>query len=240
MFSNFQYDIDNVVYLNGGMMNAIIQYTDNLTKLIQSPNLTEMVELAPNQLVPGRFYIIQYNFNGNFIWCPILALEYKVHNNNHILYAVNLEYLPVNIKIAIFDKIFKATSNEIESNIGQKDISNEPAIKILNFKNVYSILKSNKLEFAITAFTIMDSEGELKIKKTYLCSMKIAPSILLSDFKKLNSISMQDMIDKLEGPDEDKMKKILEEYNKFIEDYQMDSIAYHKQYAAFRDKLKLK
>ncbi len=78
MYNNFINYMYGLVSLNGSMTKMIINLTDKLMKLRRHPNIKEIIEIKPNKLVPGRFYLIHYNFNGNYLWCPILALDYKV------------------------------------------------------------------------------------------------------------------------------------------------------------------
>jgi len=239
MYKDFEGYMYGVIGLHGTITKMIKDLTDKLVMLRQKPNLTEIMEIEPNKLVPGRFYLIQYNFNGNYIWCPILALEYKVVKNNHILYAVNLEYLPPKFKIALFDKIFKASKNFFDKVSQSKFVREEQPIKFLNFEFMYKSLKQNKMEWAITAYTIKDFQGKYKIKKSYLCSIKIAPEIIFADMKRHNTKNMIEMQKSLAGQEQIRMSQIIEEYGKLIESYQEDSIEYHKKLALFRDKLKL-
>ena len=61
----------------------------------------------------GKFYMIQYNYNGNKIWCPIFSIDFKIIKNKNILYAINLDYLPYIYKIRLFNKIFTFVSKII-------------------------------------------------------------------------------------------------------------------------------
>jgi len=241
MYKNFENYIWGLVGLNGSWELLVRNLTDKLIQLKLKPNLTEILKINPDKLLPGRFYLIQYNFNGNLIWCPILALDYKVHKNKHILYAVNLEYLPPRYKVLLFDKIFKPVADRLENVISQKEfVKDEQPLDFINFEFMYKLLKKNgKMDFAITAYTIKDFKGNFKIKQSYLCSVKIAPEIIMSDFKRLNSNDMLKLQKSLQGEEQIKMTQILEQYNKIIEEYQVDSIAYHKKVALFREKLKL-
>lgn len=235
MYDNLNNYILNLVGMEGSWTNLMIKSTKRILQLVDKPNETEICGIKIDRLVPGRFYIIQYDFNGNLIWCPILALEYKTHKNNHILYGVNLEYLPVRWKSIIFGELF----SRINVSLDPKSCINEEPIKSFNFQNIYTLLKSNKLDFAITAYTMKNMENEFKIKKSYILSLRILPQIMTCDFKQYNLTNMIELHKHLEGEPEDKLKKIIEQFKQFIEKYQMDSIAYHKQYASFRDFLKL-
>lgn len=239
MFRDFEGYMYGLIGMNGSITNMIKNLTEKLVKLRQQPNLTEIMEIKPNKLVPGRFYLIQYNYNGNYIWCPILALEYKVIKNNHILYAINLEYLPPKFKIAIFNKIFKAGKEKLDKITQKEFVREEQPMKFMTFEFMYKLLKDYKMNWAITAYTIKDFTGNFKIKKSYLCSLKIAPEIIMADMKRYNSKNMIELQKSLAGEDSIKMSKIIEDYQLLIESYQEDSIEYHKKVALFKEKLKL-
>lgn len=240
MFKNFENYMFGVMGKYGSLEKMIREFTDKLIKLKNNTNNSEIIEIKPDKLVPGRFYLIQYNFNGNLIWCPILALDYKIHKNNHILYALNLEYLPPRYKILFFNMIFKIFHKESDNISQNEEVRIEFPMKYMNFEFIYKMLKNNgDMNWSITAYTIINSLGEIKIKKSYLCSIKIAPEIIFSDFKRFNSLSMIELQKKLSGSEYQKMGEIIEEYQKIIEEYQIDSIEYHKKVSLFREKLKL-
>jgi len=240
MYKNFTDYIWGMLGMSGSWERLVYDMTEKLNNLRKRPNYSEVLEINPTKLVPGRFYLIQYDFNGNYIWCPILALDYKVHKNSHILYAINLEYLAPRYKMLIFNKIFKDVHVDLDL-IAQKElVRDERAMDFINFENMYKVLKANgNMQYAITGYSIKNSLGNFKIRKSYLCSVKIAPEIIFSDFKRYNAADMMKLHQSLVGEEQVKMGEILTQYNTLIEEYQADSIAYHKKVALFREKLKL-
>ncbi len=240
LFDNFEQYIWGIFGLYSSWEQMSKELGEKLMVLRQKPNLSEIMEITPNKLIPGRFYLIQYDFNGNFIWCPILALEYKVINNKHILYALNFEYLPTRYKIMLFNRIFKSSKEKMKLISSKEKVREESPMKWLDFEFMYKLLKANgNMTWALTAFTIKNFEGKFKIKKAYLCSVKITPEIMFCDLKKFNTVDMKKLHKTLQGEDQIKLSKIIEDYEKLIEQYQVDSIEYHKKLALFREKLKL-
>ena len=240
MYKDFEGYMYGILGLNGSWINLIKNLTDTLNLLRLNPNKTEIEEIKVDKLVPGRFYIIQYDFNGNKLWCPILALDYKVHKNNHILYAINLEYLPIRYKIKLFSQIFSKIDKQLDDMTQAKFVKNEPPLKFLTFEFMYNLLKNNgKMHYCITAYTIKDFDNNIKIKKAFLCSLKIAPEIISADFKRINTGDMIELHKSLVGSEQIRMEEILNQYQKIIEEYQIDSVEYHKKLANFRENLKL-
>jgi len=240
MYKNFEKYMLGVLSFYNSWENMVIELTNKLVNLRNRPNSTEIIQIQQNKIIPGKFYLIQYDFNGNLIWCPILSLDYKINKNKHILYAVNLEYLPPKYKVIFFNKIFKYAADNMIKISEKQFVRDEPPLKFLTFDFVYKMLKNNgNMHYAITAYTIKDFNDKFKIKKCFTCSIKILPEIIMSDFKKFNAKSMKDMQKTLIGEPNVKLTDIIEQYDKIIEQYDADSIEYHKKLALFREKLKL-
>jgi len=233
MFKDFENYIAGMLTKYDSFEKLILVLSDKLIQLKNNPNKSEISKVSNNYLTSGRFSLIQYNFNGNLIWCPILTLDYKVHKNKHLLYAVNLEYLPPRYKVLLFSKIFNRASSKLETIADNKLVSSEPPLQFMNFDFMYKLLKKNNMDSAITAYDIG------KIKNTYLISIKISPQIILADMKKINSKNMKELHISLSGEAQKKLGDIIGEYDTIIEEYQLDSIKYHKKVALFREKLKI-
>jgi len=235
MFENFEeYMYGSLGLQSRTMVQFIKNMTDKLFKLKNDPNNVEIKKINIKKLVPKRFYLIQYNYNGNKIWCPILALDYKVIKNKNILYAVNLEYLPPLYKIKYFNLLFKKLSAQLNRVVNRPDLNSELPLPI-SFETIYNTLKQNgNMNYTITAYDY------LKINKVYQVSILIAPEIIMCDPKRYNAKSMKDLYFNLQESDEkDDLGDIIEQYEKIIEQYQEDSIRYHKMVAAFEKNLKL-
>ena len=235
MFDNFEnYIYGSIGLKTKSMTKFIIDMTDKLFELKKNPNLSEIMKVNINKVVPQRFYLIRYNYNGNKIWCPILALDYKVIKNKNILYAVNLEYLPPLYKIKYFNLLFKRLKNELTKIVDVDEVQSERPLP-LTFEIIYNTLKKNgNMNYAVTAYDY------LKIDEAYLVSLKIAPEIIMCDPKRYNSKSMKKLFEKIQDSDEkDTLENIIKQHDQLIENYQEDSIKYHKQIASFEKHLKL-
>ena len=236
MYDDFFGYIYGSMGLNSGSMSKYIyDVTKKLFELKKKPNYTEIAEVNINKVIPQKFFLIQYNYNGNKIWCPILALDYKVIKNKNILYALNLEYLPPLYKIKFFDKVFKRIIPYLEKTANVTELRSERPIKPLTFEIIYKSLKQyGEMNYAITAYDY------LKISKAYSISIKILPEIIMCDPKAYNSASMKELFEKIPESDEkDTLENIIKTHDELVETYQEDSIKYHKQVAAFEKHLKI-
>jgi len=238
MYKDFNSYIDSAMRTHSGDdLSHYVRYcTNKLFDLTKDPINSEIIKVSQTKLIPRRFYLIKYNYNGNKIWCPILALDYKVIKNKHILYAINLEYLPPKYKKIYFDLIFKTSYDELEkvAKSGFENISGENLLPF-DFEFIYKTLKQNGgMNYVITAYDY------LKVVDIYQISIKIAPEIIFCDPKRYNLDSMKELYLNLpESEEKDTLEEILELYTELIETYQEDSIAYHKRVANFEKHLKI-
>jgi len=86
------------------------------TYILRDPN-NQVRGTTINNMQIGKFYIINYNYNGNKLWCPILTIppvpnknengilerQLKLVNNKNVLFAVNFDYLPIMYKVDLID-----------------------------------------------------------------------------------------------------------------------------------------
>lgn len=233
-FKTYMYGILNTY--NDSIPQMVMGLTDKLFSLSRNPNKGEIMQIEPNKMRYGlnRFYLIRYNYNGNNIWCPIYALEFKTIKNKNILYALQLEYLPPKYKIDIFSLILNHTKKILDENSDKNNVMEEIGLPI-QAEAFYNILKNNgKMNYVLTGFDFS------KINKSHIISTKLIPEILMCDCKRYNSASMKDLIETIQNKKiESKLKNIIENYDKLIEDYEYDSIEYHKRLKNFEKHLKL-
>jgi hypothetical protein len=235
MFDDFkQYILSEKGYFTD-FTQMSIKMTEKLFNIINNINShkEEILKIKKEQLLKNKFYLIKYNYNGNNIWCPILGLEYKVVNNKNIYYAINIEYLPVNFKLEFFKILFNNSKSTLIKNVDKKNPLEELPLPY-KFEKIYMLLKNNKMDFALTAFDIN------KIKDIYSISFKISPVIVMSNCKKINNKDMRKMIEQmLDSKEKQTLIDINEQYQKLIEEYEENSIEYHKKLKLFEKYLKI-
>lgn len=216
----------------GNWFNLIKECTDDIFLMSRDSVRPEMIKLSPRNITPGNFYLLRYNFNGNLIWCPVLTLEYKVIKNKNIMFAINLEYIPIRFKIFFFDKIFRAYRELFGRNQTQ---TMKAQVQIpIKFDLVYKLLKDAKKEYVITAYDMS------KIVTLHWVSTNLSPHFVMINTHKYNSKSMKDYYLKAEDLKEKlKIGEILEEYEIILKEYDLDSDEFHKKLKSFEKNFKL-
>jgi hypothetical protein len=224
------------------------QYNDNIKRLVEDS--TEMVfklviktsnlqirRVINSTIVKGKFYMIQYNYNGNKLWCPIFVIDDRMSPElqKRIIYAINLDYLPYKYKIIYFDKLFKMFSNVIEknklNNNNGNSVNNETPMKV-NFESIYTSLKNNGgFNYCITAFDYSKIVGMDKgDPQIYGVSTTILPRFIFINTKIINKRIMMDMLKDSEiEREKEKMRELLMAYEKTIFDYDNDVKEYYEQ-----------
>jgi len=150
------------------------------------PN-NELKLIKNKDIVLGKFYLILYNFNGNKIFCPIFAIDYRIINNKNILYAINLDYMNYKFKINFFNLITSSQIEVLDLN-KDKDILQETNLKNIKFEKIYKLLKSVNKNYCVTAFDLN------KILETNVISFNFLLRFLSSDCSSVNSAIMKELI----------------------------------------------
>ena len=217
----------------------------DLTSLVSATN-RDVFEMRKNQtnlfmqigldkIQVGRFYLINYEFNGNKLYYPILSIDYRVSNNKHILYAINLDYLPFDYKKMFFNKVYNDFEPIFSNNYDAENVLSENPLPI-NFEMIYNSLKDNgKFHYAISAFDI------LKIKECFLVSTSLMYIMTHIHMRKINIALMKETMKNYEDDDykNKKLKYTITELEKMEESFDNDVISFYKRFKSLESNYKL-
>jgi len=233
------------------------EYNDNMKRLVEdstemiftfvlkNPNL--QVRRSKNaEIIKGKFYLIQYNYNGNKIWCPIFVIDdrYSTENQKRIIYAVNFDYLPYRYKIVYIDKLFRIFQNEIDkhkrNNEDGNTVNEETPLKV-NFEAVYRTLKDNgNFNYAITAYDYSKIVGLDSSPQIFGVSTTIMSRLIFINTRIINKRVMMDTLkDSDVEREKEKLKEILKAYEKTAFDYENDVKEYYEQLRLLENNYKL-
>jgi hypothetical protein len=89
----------------------------------------------------GYFYHFHYRDDSNWMrWSPVFVTNYKKVYNKIIIFAINLNFIPIEVKVNLFDKY-----------ITEKDIEMNNQLKI-SYEEAYNVLKSVGFEYALVEY----------------------------------------------------------------------------------------
>jgi hypothetical protein len=175
-------------------------------------NSTEMVErysksdkdveaISIKNIYPGGFYHLQSEDKSNWMRnAPVFVADYRKIMNKIIILGVNLNFMPLEVRILFFDKF-----------IDEKMYEKNSLLKV-SYEGLYNELMSIGFEYSLMEFDAS------KIKMAHKISMHKLPNFLISahptnkyDPKKLFSI-WQGKIEKSTQRNEEMRKSNLEDF----------------------------
>lgn len=159
------------------------------------------------QIQKGGFYFLHYHDQSNWMkWAPIFVADFKKFGNQVVIFAINLNFIPLEIRAGIFDKF-----------ITDEDFEKDRFLKV-DLNGVYSELLRLGFEYALMEF------NAIQIHTVHKISMNILPRFINSqhpqnkyDPKKLISI-WEAKIDKREQRHKEMMSASIEDFYKASDD----------------------
>jgi hypothetical protein len=132
------------------------QQTDDLVKNIPIKNVK-----------PGSFYFFHYKDDSNWMkWAPVFVASYKKFSNKIILFCVNFNFIPLELRVALFDKF-----------ITEEDFTKDRALKV-DYNGMYEELKKLGFEYALMEF------NSIQLVLVHRISLEILPRFFFSQHPK--------------------------------------------------------
>jgi hypothetical protein len=171
-----------------------------------------VTNINPKSIVPGGFFFLHYRDDSNWMkYSPTFVVDFKKFSNLLIIYAVNMNFLPIEIRIAIFDKF-----------ITEDDFKKDSLLDV-DFEGVYRELRSFGFEYAIVEYNFA------QIKLCHKINMEVVPRFLYSghpinkyDPKKLYSI-WKAKLDTREKRDRDMSSMLVDDFLKMKEEFETET-----------------
>lgn len=110
---------------------------------------------------PGGFYFFHYLDQSNWMkWAPVFVADYKKFSNKIIVFAINFNLIPIQVRVLIFDKYI--TSN---------DFDKDSYLKV-DLQGIYDELRRVGFEYALMEFDAS------KIQLAHKVSLELLPRFL--------------------------------------------------------------
>ena len=143
-------------------------YKDNTVMLYnkyKSPD--ELVKPIPvKKMSEGLFYFLMYQDESNWMqYSPIFFVDWKEFGDMIIGYGVNMNFIPLEHRAALFDNIIR-------------DLDNEDQVRGMSFEGMYKQLLRMGYEYALVEYDMR------RIVQCYHISVKILPKFLYSSYPK--------------------------------------------------------
>lgn len=115
-------------------------------------------------IYPGGFYFLHYNDTSNWMrYSPVFIAGYKKFSNKIIILAINFNFLPMEIRVLLFDKFI--TKNDFDND------RNNIFLKV-DYEGVYNELRKLGFEYALMEFDAS------KVELAHKVSLGLLPRFL--------------------------------------------------------------
>ncbi len=124
-------------------------------------NLIQKVPIR--DVTPGSFYFIHYKDDSNWMrYSPVFAADFRKFGNLIVLLALNMNFVPVEVRVTIFDKFIQEDDFEGDRPLG------------VNYQGMYSELMRWGFEYALVEYNV----GQIVM--AHRVSMEVVPRFLNS------------------------------------------------------------
>lgn len=157
------YDIVQDKIKEKGKVNLFKENSTKFFNLYQKPD-GELVRGVPmDSLIEGRFYFIIYKDDSNWMkFAPIFFIDHAIYKSIKIFYGVNLNFLPLEIRVNAFDNVY--------------DPNKPDCFRGINFEKAYKLLLKFGFEYGINEF---DSR---RIQRIYEIDMSNLADFIMSGY----------------------------------------------------------
>jgi hypothetical protein len=121
----------------------------------------DILNIPIKNLQAGGFYFLHYLDESNWMqYSPIFLVDFKKFENKIILLAINFNFIPLEVRVLIFDPY-----------ITEKDLEDDNLLKV-DYEFVYTTLRKVGFEYALMEFDAS------RIKLVHKISLKLLPRFL--------------------------------------------------------------
>lgn len=190
--------------------------TISLYNRYKSPD-KEVRSIPVSKMSEGAFYFLLYRDESNWMkYSPIFFVDWKEFDDMIIGYGVNMNFIPLEYRAALFDSIIL-------------NLEDEDQVRGLNFESMYKQLLRIGYEYALVEYDMR------RIERCYHISINILPNFLYSSYPK-NKYDPQKLYDiwykKLSGREQrhqEIIQQLATDFFKVTEEIEMkyDSLSDH-------------
>jgi len=127
----------------------------------------EVLNVTISDIYPGGFYFFHYLDSSNWMqFSPVFVTDYKKFSNKIVVFAINFNFVPIEIRTMIFDKYILET-----------DFEKNNLLKV-DYKGAYDKLRELGFEYAMMEFDAS------RIKIVHRIHLEMLPRFLYSQHPK--------------------------------------------------------
>jgi hypothetical protein len=157
--------LNNLVYGNGIAEN----YKNNSLYFYNkfSKSDSEVTSMNVGQMQLGGFYHLHYMDDSNWMrYSPIFTADFKKFENLIIIIGINFNFIPLEVRVSIFDKYIK-----------EEDFESNNLLEV-DFQGVYRELMNYGFEYALVEYNLQ------QVQLVHKINMEAVPRFLYSGHPK--------------------------------------------------------
>lgn len=126
-----------------------------------SKSSEDVLNIPVKNISLGGFYFLHYLDESNWMqYSPIFLVDFKKFENKIILLAINFNFIPLEVRVLIFDPY-----------LNEKDFTNNNLLNV-SYESMYNILRKVGFEYALMEFDAS------RIKLVHKIKMDLLPRFL--------------------------------------------------------------
>lgn len=218
--------IENILYLRKKIPNYPTESTKWLFKTIRS-NDKKFIKTIPSDFKVGSFYFMTYDLKAinkstkleQLV--PFLLVDYNPAIDNKVLWIMNFNFIPLNIKEAFFTKFLPKFQKTLDNNYSKKTVLDESTLPTINYENMWNELITMGIDYSLREIRVelIKDLYSVSTDNLHLLTTQNTQALTGVDEKKLNDIwvsklkneSLEERIDE---------KKVKADYEKIIQELQ--------------------
>lgn len=111
---------------------------------LYNKSIDDFKTVSTKDIFPGGFYFLHYHDESNWMkYSPVFIAGYKKLSNKIIILAVNLNFIPLQVRVLLFDKFITQKDFEMDKN--------DTFLKV-DYEGVYNELRKLGFEYALMEF----------------------------------------------------------------------------------------
>ena len=215
---------EDILHLRKSGSNYRNESTKWLFGKIKQPDANFM-KVGLNNLKVGSFYFMQYDLKKinksskveQFV--PMLVVDYKPSIDSKVIWVLNMNFLPTNVKEALFSNITDNYSDIFDKNTNVNSWSQEIPL-VINYKKMWDILLPYGFEYAIREIRVdlINSLWSVSSKNLHILTTVNTQILTGVDEGKLQEIWATKLKNESLGNRVDELKTIKTNYYNILEE----------------------
>lgn len=180
----------------------------------------DVKSIGVSDIQPGGFYHFHYLDDSNWMmYSPVFVTNFKKISNQVVIFAVNFNFIPLEVRTYLFDKFIK-----------EEDFEKDSFLRV-NYEGMYAELIKYGFEYALVEY------NAIQIKLVHKISMDLVPRFIIAAHPK-NKYDPGKLFDIWKVKIKDKSARNQEIMKSMIDDFYDTRGQINEKYVLLKDHIK--